>query len=456
MAAWDAVETAARVRRGEVSAREVVEAAIARAGDAAATGAVVTACYERARQRAGATPGGELAGVPTFLKDLSQLAGVATTWGSAAGGAFVSRRSDPFVKKVERTGVVVLGKSATPELGLLATTEPLGRPPTRNPWDLSRSAGGSSGGAAALVAAGVVPLAAASDGGGSIRIPAACCGLVGLKPTRGRIDMEGSALLPVNLAVHGCVSRTVRDQIAFHRALGWLGAIDDAPPRPLRIGVYVDAPIGTPVDPEVRAAVLAAGETCRALGHEVDVVPCPFDGEVIEDFLAYWGLIAWLQVRSGRLVMHRGFDARRVEPLTTWLAARFSAGGRAVLGAVRRLRRFRRTYDEVFARFDVLVSPTTATPAPPLGELAPGGDCATVFARQRAFVPFTPLNNAAGAPAISLPLGRSAGGLPIGVMLSAARGEDPLLLKLARAIEEARPWPRLAPRSNHDHTRMVG
>ena len=187
-AAWDAVETAARIRKKEVSATEVVGAAFARAEEARPLGAIVELTYERARANAGA-PRSEaaLAGVPTFVKDLAQMRGVPTGWGSAASSAYVSRRTDPFVKHFEETGVVTLGKSACPELGLTATTEPLGRPPCRNPWDPSRSSGGSSGGAATLVAAGVVPMAHGSDGGGSIRIPAACCGLVGLKPSRFRL-----------------------------------------------------------------------------------------------------------------------------------------------------------------------------------------------------------------------------------------------------------------------------
>src|SRR5688572_18318727 len=209
METWDAVETMERVRVGEVTVAEVVEAAIARAEAAGALNAIVTDTFERAR-------------------------------------------------------AIVLGKSATPEFGMTATTEPLYRGATRNPWDTSRSPGGSSGGAGALVAAGVVPLAHATDGGGSIRIPAACCGLVGLKRTRGALDMEGSNLLPVNVAVHGCVTRTVRDTIAFHRAMSGLGDVAPTPGRALRMGLYVDAPTATPVDPEVQSAVRAAGRACAA------------------------------------------------------------------------------------------------------------------------------------------------------------------------------------------------
>ena len=434
MERWDAVETAERIRRGDVKPGEMLEAAIARVEAAAHLGAVVATAFDQARARIGSLPAGVLAGVPTFVKDLSQIRGVATAWGSAGSGAFVSQRSDPFVVRFARTGVVMIGKSATPELGLTATTEPLFAPPTRNPRDLSRSSGGSSGGAGALVGAGVVPIAHGSDGGGSIRIPAACCGVVGFKPSRGRLDMEGSRFLPVNVAVHGVLTRSLRDTIVFHQAIAGLGEVSPAPPRSLRIGVFSDAPGGTPVDPEVRAAVAAAAKACAALGHEVSEVSCPFDGSVMDDFLAYWGFVAWIQVRSARVTMHRGFDRTRIEPWTAGLIDSFRRGRRAAFAAIRRLRRFARTWAREMHRCDVLLSPTLAQPAPPLGYLAPDQAFESHRERIRTYAAFTPLANAAGAPAISLPLGRSAQGLPIGVQLTAARENDAMLLELAQAL----------------------
>jgi amidase len=445
MESWDAVETVARIRKGEVSVSEVLEATIRRAEAAGALNAIVTDTFERARARAasGALEGA-FAGLPTFVKDLSQVKGVCTGWGSAGAADLVSKKSDPFVKKFERTGVLVVGKSATPELGLTATTEPLLRGATRNPWDPTRTPGGSSGGAGALVAAGVVPLAHANDGGGSIRIPAACCGLVGLKPTRGLLDMEGSNLLPVNVAVHGCVTRTVRDTIAFHRAMSGLGEIAPAPPRPLRMGLYVDAPTGTPVDAQVQDAVRAAGRACEALGHQVDEIACPFPAQVIDDFLVYWGLLAWIQITTAPLLLHRGFDNTRIEPWARGLSASFTSNRGRVFGAIRRLRRFGRDYAKVFERCDVLVSPSVATPAPPLGHLATDLPYETHHDRVRTFAAFTPLHNAAGAPAISLPLGRTSTQLPLGVQFAAARGRDALLLELAQTLEAAHPWPKTA------------
>jgi amidase len=372
--------------------------------------------------------------VPTFVKDLSQVRGVAIAWGSAGAGAFVSRRSDPFVKRLERTGLVVLGKSATPELGLTATTEPLHFPPTRNPCDPSRSAGGSSGGAGALVAAGVVPIAHGSDGGGSIRIPSACCGVIGFKPSRGRLDTQGSSLLPVNVACDGVLTRSLRDTILFHQAIAGLGEVAPAPARPLRIGAFADAPGGTPVDREVCAATLDAAKACAALGHEITEISCPFAGSVIDDFLTYWGFVAWIQVRSARLTIHRGFDRTRIEPWTAGLMDSFVRGRRAAFAAIRRLRGVARTYARVMEEHDILLSPTLPQPAPPLGFLATDLAFETHRERIRNFAAFTPVANAAGAPALSLPLGRSAAGLPIGVQLLAARGNDRTLLELAQTL----------------------
>lgn len=456
MAAWDAIETRERLRKKDVSAEEVLEGAIARAEEARHLGAVFERTYDRDRADAGARrTEAPLSGVPTFIKDLVQIRGVPTTWGSKAAGTYVSRRTDAIAARIEEIGLVTLGKSACPELGLTPTTEPLGWPPCRNPWDPSRSSGGSSGGAATLVAAGVVPIAHGSDGGGSIRIPAACCGLVGFKPSRFRLDMKGSNLLAVNVACEGVLTRTVRDTVAFHAALesrraprkvAPIGKVADKPSRPLRMGVFVDAPTGTPVNPEVRRAVLEAARSCEALGHRVEEIPCPFEGSVIDDFLRYWGIVAWLLVRTGRLGMHWGFDGSKVEPWTRGLMESFARKKLSALAATLRLRRFSRTFAQVMTRYDVLISPTLPDPAQLLGYLAPDLPFDTHFERVRPFAGFTSVYNVSGAPAISLPLGRSLAGLPIGVQLATAHGQDRVLLELATSIEAAKPWEAMAPR----------
>ncbi len=451
LAAWDATETRERIARGEVSAAEVVEAAIGRMDDAGALNAIVTATPERARRAASGPPRGPLFGVPTAVKDLAKQEGTRIAWGTAASGHVVARASDPWVRALERVGLVSLGKSATPELGMTGTTEPLAFGPTHNPWALSRTPGGSSGGAAALVASGVVPIAHGSDGGGSIRIPAACCGLVGLKVTRRRWDMEASPLLPVNIAVHGVLTRSVRDTIALWRAIeeerGALRPIGGAAARrKLVIGVFVDSPTGVPVHDEVRATVEAAARRSAERGHDVRFVACPFRGQIVRDFTAYWMFVAWLQEAFGRLLVTPRFDRRKLEPFMLGLSARAASQRRETLAALRRLRGLAREWPALLAPHDVLIGPTLAQPAPPLGHLAPDVPFDEAMARLMAFTPFTGLVNAAGAPAISLPLGRTKEGVPIGVHALARHEDEATLLALAAELEEAMPWPRLAPR----------
>ncbi|MEL7486933.1 MAG: amidase family protein, partial [Pseudomonadota bacterium] len=250
---FDAVETALRIRNGDVTALEAVDAAIARAEAAEPKiNGVVTETFEAARAAA-ATASGPLGGVPTFIKDLADVAGVPTRAGSRAFASYVPQAQPPFIDDIETLGLVSLGKSATPEFGLTATTEPLSNGPTRNPWNTDHSTGGSSGGAAALVAAGVVPMAHASDGGGSIRIPASCCGLVGLKASRDRYRaVRDESQTPVRLSIQGVETRTVRDQAAFLASMeasqaildkGGLtpvGLVSGPSTKRLKIGVFTD------------------------------------------------------------------------------------------------------------------------------------------------------------------------------------------------------------------------
>ena len=456
LAQWDAVETAAHLKKRDVSVPEVIEAAITRARAAEKLGAVVTPTFERALLAAMKPAVGPLAGVPMFTKDLTQVEGVRTGWGSAAAGEYISTSSDPTVKIFERTGMISLGKSSTPELGLTATTEPLGVKPTRNPWNPEHSTGGSSGGAAALVASGVVPLSHASDGGGSVRIPASCCGLVGLKVTRGRFDMEGSNLLPVNIAVHGCVTRTVRDTIAFweaveqhlpHRkSLPPIGPVAGAPARKLRVAAFTNSPMGRPVHPEVVAATEKALKLCEELGHQVELIACPVEKQVPEDFMRLWGFVAFVQSKAGRVLIHRGWDASKLEPWTIGFGRYFTDAKGAALASMSRLRGFKKTWASLISKYDVMLSPTLAQPPARLGHLATDLPFDVTLERVIAYVPFTALFNASGAPAISLPLGQSSTGLPVGVQFAGAWGSERLLLGLARSIEEARPWAKMAPR----------
>jgi amidase len=457
LAAHDAVALAALIARGEISAQEACAAAVARAEAVGALDAIACADYERALQRAARPPPGPLSGVPTFVKDNVDVAGLPTRHGSAAVPARPASSDGPFVRQFLAQGLVTLGKSRLPEFGFNATTEFAdGAPPTRNPWHTGFSSGASSGGAAALVAAGVVPIAHANDGGGSIRIPAACCGLVGLKPSRGRfIDDKAARSLPINIISDSVVTRSVRDTAHFvaamerswrNRRLPDVGLVEGPGRTGLRIGVVYDSIVGNRTDAVTREAVRRTASVLAGLGHRIEEIPAPVPASFADDFTLYWGFLAFMVSRFGHRVVAPGFEAGRIDPLSRGLAALFRARMHRFPGALLRLRRARLQYADTFERlgYDAVLSPVLAHAPPPLGFLAPDQDFATLLERLRNYVSFTPLNNIAGSPAISVPAGTSDDGLPIGVQLQSRHGDERTLLELAHALEQAQPWPLLA------------
>jgi len=448
----------AQLQSGAVSAHELVEAAIARAEAwEPHLGAIVSSDYDRARTRVRQPLSGPLAGVPSFIKDLDDVAGLPTSMGSrSTHAAGPSSHTAASVAQFLATGLVSLGKSTTPEFGLTATTEPVGRQPTANPYDLAHSAGGSSGGAAALVAAGVVPLTYASDGGGSIRIPGAFCGLVGLKPSRGRLlPMERAAGMPVKITTYGVLSRSVRDSHAFYSAveartpptLPSVGPLSE--PEPLRIALCTRSPTGMPVEAATVAAVEDTARILEARGHHVQPVDFPFAESILEDFFVYWGLLAFGARRITKKALGAAYDPASIEPWTHALAGHTSGQWLRMPGVLWRLRRFAARYARFFQAHDVLLCPTVAGPAPRLGHLCPTTDFETKQERIRALVPFTPFANISGAPAISVPAGLGPDGLPRAAQLMSSVGRDGLLLRLAHTLEIDRPWPTTAPTSSH-------
>ncbi len=450
-AGWTAVETARRIAAGEVKAEEVLQGAIDRAEAVdGMIGALVTPAFEQAaaalsRRAARQGPRPALFGVPTAVKDLDDLAAVRSTYGTLASGHHVPRRTSPIVRQLLATGLIAIGKSAAPEHGMTPTGETPGFTPTRNPWHLDHTCGGSSSGAAALVAAGVVPIAHAADGGGSIRIPAACCGLVGLKPTYGRlVEDEAMRALPIKLVAHGVVTRTVADTAAWLAAAeairppAGMPGVDPQvrpPGRTLRVGLLGRTPTG-PVDPQVRAALARTADDLAGLGHHVEEVTAAFDPSLGEDFLLYWAALAQALPLAGLQHVGPRYRPSRHDPWTKGLAAHFRRHALHLPGALRRLSAARERFDRLMTRFHVLLTPTTATPAPPLGWL----DVTLPFAEHRrrleAFVPFTPPFNVTGTPAITVPVARSTAGLPIGIQLAAAHGADGLLLQVAGQLEQ--------------------
>ncbi len=450
----DATALARRIRSGEVSTDEVRRAAVGRAlRMQPLLDAVECADYEGVGAAPTVSHSAPFAGVPTFVKDNVDLAGLPTGQGTDAFVPRTAVRDGPFVAQLRTQGLAVLGKSRLPEFGFNASTEFARRDPVRNPWNPAYSAGASSGGAAALVAAGVVPLAHGNDGGGSIRIPAAVCGLVGLKPTRGRLVGDPvDDRLPVRIVSEGVLTRTVRDTAIFlataerhHRnpALPPVRSVEGPSSTRLRVAVLMDSPNGVATDAETRGCVGAAADLLSGLGHHVEEVRAVAPARFAEDFSRYWELLGLLVTTTGRRIFGPDFDASAADNLTRGLAHACRRELWRVPGTVRRLRRSTGDYRRFFSRYDVLLSPVLTHTTPPLGHLSPTLPFEVLFPRLQAYVGFTPLNNAAGGPAISLPLGHTSRGLPIGCHLSADLGDERTLLELAFELEEARPWARI-------------
>ncbi|MDB5708649.1 MAG: 6-aminohexanoate-cyclic-dimer hydrolase [Sphingomonas bacterium] len=449
---WDATETAVRIRSGAVSALEMVDAAIARAEALnPQLNFLVVDDFERARARAkGPLGDGPFAGVPYLIKDLDDMAGLATRSGSRSTADLgPATRQSPLIAGMLAAGLNPIGKSSTPEHGFLPTTEPLAFGPTRNPWDPTRSSGGSSGGAGAATAAHVVPFAHASDGGGSIRIPASCCGLFGLKVSRGRTLATDPGHFPISLSVQLCVSRSVRDSAGLFAAVEGTGA--GLPPvgmivapsdRRLRIGLVIDSVTGRKPDPEVAAATEEMAALLEDLGHKVE--PTAWPAELVgmaDPFLLTWskGAANILAEAATRLGHVPGPD--EVEPFSLAMAGIVAmAPAGAVEQAVAYLNTLGGPYAAWLSRYDVILSPVLSTAPIPLGWLAPDLPVETMAERLPAYVGYTTPANVVGAPAMSVPGAWSAGGLPIGAQFQAAVGDEATLLALAYEIEAVRPW----------------
>ncbi len=455
----DATELADKIRRKEMTSLEAVEAAIARAESLQPSlNFMVNSMFDRALDQAKAgTAAGPFAGVPFLVKDLNDVKGVPTRQGSrvnmddppAAGQA-------PYINAFEAAGLVFIGKSASPEYGFLPTTEPVAFGPTRNPWNLDHSTGGSSGGAAAAVAAGIVPLAHASDGGGSIRIPSSCCGLFGLKPSRGRMISSGPPMKPIDLGVEHCVSRSVRDSAGLFAATEMRGAGAAFPPvgvvtgpnkRRLRVGFVTESATGRAPDPDVRSGAEATAKLLAHLGHHVEPTHWPIDGGAFgEAFLTAWAAGADELVQGVAKAIDGKPDDTLLEPFTLGMAqayAKLPAG--AAEKAVKDLEAAGRAYDTWFEKYDVILSPVLAKPPVRLGVLAPTVPLATLYERLIEYAAYTPLHNVAGAPAMSVPMFWTADGLPVGMQFGARIGRERMLFELAFELEAAQPWQYFRP-----------
>ena len=440
-----ALELAARVRAREVSPRELTDEAIRRIE---ATNPdlnfLVTDCFEQALATDPAD--GPFTGVPILVKDLTETAGVRTTFSSRAYADYVPTSDAAVVRRMREAGFVVVGKSNTPEFGSTAVTESELNGACRNPWDVERTPGGSSGGAAAAVAAGVLPLAHGSDGGGSIRIPASCCGLFGIKPSRGRISPAPYVSGSLELSQSGPLSVSVRDAAAFLDVVSGYEAGDAhwAPPpaRPfvdevgaapgrLRIAFTTEPPIPHEIDPSVVAVARDAADALAALGHEIVERTPPWSDEVLlSTFAKLWQVGPALYPT----------DPQLFEPLNRALAAAAHETSSVVFArSVAALQRLARSIVAVWEDVDVVLTPGLGKLPVPIGWVFEPDDPWEQFRRGGEFTPFTPIVNVTGQPAAMVPFG-VVEGLPVGVHLIGRPADEATLFRLASQIEEAHPW----------------
>jgi amidase len=457
-----ASELASMVRAGELSARELVQTSLDRIEELdPSINAFVQVDGERALAAADEVKRGDrrpFAGVPIAIKNLRAVAGLRFTYGCSLMSEFVASYDHNVTRRLKEAGFVVVGTTTLPEYGILPTSEARLFGATHNPWDLERTPGGSSGGSAAAVAAGMVPIAHGSDGGGSIRIPAACCGLVGLKPQRGRIS-SAPELGDSMLGIDGMLTRTVADTAAALDVLAGYEAGDatwaPAPPEPfaraaarepgpLRIAATTLPPVpDAVVDPLAARAVDDAAELLRELGHEVEEVDPPWQTDGLRElFGAVFCTHVSLAIAFSGTVAGREPTAEDMEPMS-WAIYSMVQKMNAVQGlaATVRLQGFTRQLVEFLAPYDALLTPALAERPLPLGTLDPAApNPMATFTRSGLFTPFTPVFNASGQPGISLPLFHGEDGLPLAVQLVSRPAQEGTLLALAAQLEAARPW----------------
>src|SRR5579885_744854 len=461
-AARDGLALGAMVNKGEVAPSELLEAAIARAAAVnPKINAIVYEFHDLAREMARARGSGNapFEGVPFLLKDiLGDLAGVSTRFGSRYAPAVPATADAELVARFKRAGFVPFGKTNVPEFGLPPITQPVLYGPARNPWNLDLITGGSSGGEAAAVAAGIVPVAHANDAGGSIRIPAACCGLVGLKPTRGRNSLAprmGEAFGGL-LAEH-VVTRTVRDSAATLDATH--GPMPGDPyfappphrtfleevsrrPRGLKIAFSTRTPAGAPVHPVCAQAVTEAAKLCEELGHRVEEASPINDPTLIFSFMTVYASGLSASIEAIRLTTGREPSPDTLEAMTwnLYQTGKFVTAAQYLI-AITLLQRASRSFAEFFEPYDLWLTPTLGSPPLRVGEVDLTHPAASLGDERIVnFTHYNPLYNISGLPAVSLPLHRDERGVPIGVSFGAKYGEEGLLFSIAAQLEEARPW----------------
>lgn len=450
----DAVGLAEEIREGRVSRREAVEASVARTQllDKDLSGLAVDR-FDPAISESMTPHDGFFAGQASFIKDNSDVAGLPTQEGTRAFVAEPATADGDFARMFGLVGTTTLGKTRLSEYGFSASAEFIDDVPVRNPWHTGYSSGASSAGSAAFVAGGAVTMAHANDGGGSIRIPASCCGLVGLKPTRGRTPTDKSHReMPVRIIHHGVVTRSVRDTAAFLREservyrnlkLPPVGDVTGPGKKRLRVALVTNSIGGRITDGETTQTVLHTAGLLEELGHTIEAVDAPVPDSFEGDFLLYWSSLALGLSAGGKHHFNSTYDRSLNDNLTKGLARHALKNAWKLPLAIARLNGAHRNSRRFFADHDVVLTPTLSLVTPEIGWLNPSQSFETVIGHLLEWVSFTPLQNATGDPAISLPMGTTSTGLPIGVQLAAERGHDRRLLQVAYELEEAQPFARI-------------
>ena len=457
MGTMDATALAEAIATKKVSLQEVTEAAIARAERVnPALSAIVLKTYNDAKNIERLNKNGAFYGVPTFVKDNDFMKGYPTQKGSDAFVSKISKSNSKYVDQFYSTGVNCLGKTTIPEFGFICSTENEKLYVTRNPWDTDHTTGGSSSGSGALVASGVVPIATANDGAGSTRIPAACCGLVGLKSTRKRVFyMQGTETLPVNIVYQGVLTRTVRDTALFYaeaekyyhnKKLPKIGHVKEPLKKRLKIAFFENVPEGKQghMDADTYRVQLENAKLLEALGHQVEMIKIPLDIEDITlHYLTYYGFLSYMTINFGRIAHGSKVNKAMVQdPFTKGIAGVFAGRKSKLISSIRTLTKAaKQTEDEIYQKYDVIMTAVMTKTTPPIGYFSPLLSFDEIVWRGADLATYLPLFNISGAPAISLPLGVSTDGkFPIGVQFVAPFGQDKLLLELALEMEQANPW----------------
>ncbi|MCB0508986.1 MAG: amidase [Bacteroidetes bacterium] len=452
----DATALAAAIAEKKVSVQEVTEAAIARVEKVnPILDAVIFRTYEAARAANGLNSNGCFYGVPTFVKDNDFVKDTPTQKGSKTFKSKIYKKNSKYVNQFLSAGLNNLGKTTLPEFGFICSTEIEQINITRNPWNINHTTGGSSSGSAALVASGAVPIASANDGAGSTRIPASCCGLVGLKSTRKRVYyMQGTETLPLNIVYQGVLTRSVRDTAAFYAEaekfyynskLPRIGHVKEPIKKRLRIAFFENFDEGAQgwMDADTFNSQLETAKLLESLGHQVEMIKVPINvEEMTYNYLTYYGFLAYMTVNFGRLTHGAKVDKSGIiDPFVLGLADTFAGRKMKLFGCIRSLIKTTRALEaDFFGKYDIIMTSVTTKATPEIGYFSPQLSYDEISFRGADIATFLPLFNISGSPSISLPLGTSSKGLPIGVQFASAFGQDKLLLELALELEAAKPW----------------